>query len=109
MDNKGSANKNSEFKGIDNFKNKSISYANKSSSRVRKKSDLCTKSKNKAKKGSLGSSKNLPPKTGVKKQTKFDNYFTQKPKTQQLSLIAAKNMNTIIKNNICQGNHTVSK
>lgn len=55
----------------------------------------------KSHKNSFSSAKQLPPKNPPK-QPRFDSYFSVNPH-QQFSIIATKNMNTLVKNNIWQG------
>ncbi|CAI2384242.1 unnamed protein product [Moneuplotes crassus] len=55
------------------------------------------------KRGSVKSSSNLPPKT-ASRHTKYNNYFSHQS-NNQLNRVATKNMNTMIKDNICQGSH----
>jgi hypothetical protein len=44
----------------------------------------------------------LPPKNSGVKHSKYDNYFTNDP-NNKLSIMAAKNMNSIVHRNICGG------
>ena len=93
----------SELKMLMNLANKTPPiHTHKSSSRMRKESDA--QYKNSSTWGSFNSSWNLPPKT--KRHLKYDDYFTQNPDTQ-LSIISAKNMSNLIKNNIWKGENRV--